>query len=170
MGRPGHSGMTRVCVGAATVAVAVATFSPPIIAATTTANLNVTANVITSCTVTAGTLAFGDYDPVAGANLDQTGSFQVACTKGTSPQIGLDNGANFNVTRRMTNGTDFLGYEIYKETGRTNIWGNTGGGLVTIGPLSSNALQTQTVYGRVPFGQDVGTGNYTDTVVITVTF
>lgn len=167
MGRPGNTGLTWVCVGVATLGVALAT-SVRLQAAT--ANLTVTANVITSCTVTAGSLAFGAYDPTAAGNLDQNGSFQVACTKGTSPTIGLDNGTNFAVTRRMSNGTDFLGYEIYKETGRSNLWGNSGGGLVTIGPLASNAPQTQTVFGRVAPGQNVGVGNYTDTVVITVTF
>jgi len=98
---------------------------------TATANLNVTATVITSCTVAGGSLAFGNYDPTLGSNLDQNGSFTVACTKGTSPIVGLNNGANFATSRRMSNGTDFLEYEIYKETGRTNIWGNAGGAAVT---------------------------------------
>jgi len=143
-------------------------------AATATANLSVSASVIQACVVTGGTLAFGNYDPTAGANVDQSGSFQVACTKGsTGVTIGLGLGANASASqRRMTNGTDFLNYEIYKETARTNIWGNTGAALVSYTPVTTSAATTMTVFGRAPSGQlNVGVGaSYTDTVVITVTF
>lgn len=63
-----------------------------------------------------------------------------------------------------------LTYELYKESGRTNVWGDSGGAAVTLAAASSNAPQTLTVYGRVPPGQDVGVASYTDTVLITVTF
>lgn len=143
-------------------------------AATVTANLSVTASVIQACVVTGGTLAFGNYDPTAGANLDQTGGFQVACTKGsTGVTIGLGLGANANASqRRLTNGADFLNYEIYKEAARTNVWGNAAAALVAYTPVTTSTATTFTVYGRIPSGQtDVGAGAaYTDTVVITVTF
>jgi spore coat protein U-like protein len=168
MGRPRRIGTSWLCVGIATLAVATA--SARLHALTATANLTVTATVITSCTVTGGSLAFGNYDPTLATNLDQNGSFIVACTKGTSPIVGLNNGANFATSRRMSNGTDFLEYEIYKETGRTNIWGNAGGAAVTLGPMTTNAPQTVTVFGRVTPAQNVGTGGYSDTVLITVTF
>jgi spore coat protein U-like protein len=143
-------------------------------AATATANLSVTATVIQACVVTGGTLAFGNYDPTAGANVDQTGTFQVACTKGsTGVTIGLGLGANAATSqRRMTNGTDFLNYEIYKEGARTNVWGNAGAALVSYTPVTTSTATTFTVYGRIPSAQtDVGVGtSYADTVVITVTF
>ncbi|MFN2446741.1 MAG: spore coat U domain-containing protein [Vicinamibacterales bacterium] len=143
-------------------------------AATATANLSVTASVIQACVVTGGTLAFGSYDPTAGANVDQTGTFQVACTKGsTGVTIGLGLGANASgAQRRMTNGTDFLNYELYKEAARTNIWGNAGTALVSYAPVTTSGQTTFTAFGRVPSGQtNVGVGaTYTDTVVITVTF
>lgn len=143
-------------------------------AATATANLSVTTSVIQACVVTGGTLAFGSYDPTAGANVDQSGTFQVACTKGsTAVTIGLGLGANAAASqRRMTNGTDFLNYEIYKEGARTNIWGNAGATLVAYSPVTTSAATTFTAFGRVPSGQtNVGVGaTYTDTVVITITF
>jgi len=140
-------------------------------AATATANLTVTATVIASCTVTAGTVAFGSYDPTASVNVDQSGTFTVACTRGTPATVGLGTGVNpSGAIRRMTNGVDFLAYELYKETGRTNVWGNTGGALVSLPAAPSNAPQTLTVFGRVAPGQNVGIGAYADTVVITVTF
>lgn len=146
---------------------------PHVHAATATANLSVTASVVQACLVTGGTLAFGNYDPTAGTNLDQTGTFQVACTKGsTGVTIGLGLGANASASqRRMTDGTDFLNYELYKETARTNVWGNSGANLVSYTPVTSSTATTFTAYGRVALGQTgVGVGSYTDTVVITVTF
>jgi spore coat protein U-like protein len=140
-------------------------------AATASANLTVTATVVSTCSVGAGSLAFGNYDPTAASNVDQAGTFQVTCTKGTSATVGLDTGSNASgSTRRMTDGTDFLSYELFKETARTNVWGNAGAGLVALAAAPSNAAQTVTVYGRISGSQDVRAGSYSDTVVITVTF
>ena len=160
----------RVLAACAT-ALAIATASTqPAIAATATANLTVTATVLASCTVSNATLAFGNYDPTGG-NVDQSASLQVACTKGTPATVGLNTGANASgSTRRMGNGTDFLVYELYKEAGRTNVWGNAGSDLISLAAAASNAAQTLTVYGRVSGLQDVSVGSYTDTVVVTVTF
>ena len=158
--------------GVCALAIAAAVVSAPAVnASTATGNLTVTATVISSCSVTAGTLAFGNYDPTLGSNVDQSGTFQVSCTKGTSATVGLDAGANASgATRRMTNGTDFLTYELYKETARSNVWGNSGAGLVSLSAAPSNSPQTLTVYGRVTGSQNVGAGSYSDTVVVTVTF
>jgi spore coat protein U-like protein len=140
-------------------------------AATATANLTVTATVISVCIVSNGAVAFGSYDPTSGTALDQSGTFTVTCTKGTSATVGLNTGANASGSvRRMTDGTDFLSYELYKEVGRTNVWGNAGGALVSLAAAASNLPQTQTVFGRVTAGQNVGVGAYLDTVLITVTF
>jgi spore coat protein U-like protein len=145
--------------------------APVVKANTANANLAVSATVVSSCTVGAGTLAFGNYDTTSASNVDQSGTFQVTCTKGTTATVGLDTGANpLTGTRRMTNGTDFLTYELYKETARTNVWSNSGAGLVSLAAAPSNSAQTLTVYGRITGSQNVGAGSYTDTVVITVTF
>lgn len=149
----------------------VAAAAPVANAATATANLTVTATVLSTCSVAAGSLAFGNYDPTSASNVDQAGTFQVTCTKGTSASVGLDTGSNASgSTRRMTDGTDFLSYELFKETARTNVWSGSGAGLVSLAAAPSNAAQTLTVYGRVSGSQNVRAGSYSDTVVITVTF
>lgn len=62
----------------------------------------------------------------------------------------------------------FLSYALYQDTGRTTVWGNTGGtGVANTGTGTQNAL---TVYGAVAAGQAVPAGSYSDTVVATVTF
>jgi spore coat protein U-like protein len=144
-------------------------------AATSTANLGVTATVTNNCTISTVALAFGSYDPVvanASANLDGTGTVVVACTKGATANIGLANGSNFSGgARRMSNGgSEFLAYELYQEAGRTNIWTNVSGGWVATGAAPSKAARNFTVYGRVASNQDVTAGSYSDTVVATVNF
>src|SRR5262245_61750686 len=72
------------------------------------ANMQVNANVIRKCTISAQPLAFGSYDPVqtnAAAPLDGQTTLTVACTKGTAISIGMDAGTNAQGTvRRMTSG------------------------------------------------------------------
>lgn len=144
-------------------------------AASTSANLNVSATVIRNCTISTAAVAFGSYDPIvanATANLDATGTVTVACTKGTTATIGLDLGQNAaGSARRMTAGlTDRLGYELYKDTGRTTIWGNSGGDLFDPGAAPSKKPRSFDVYGRVAAGQDVEAGAFADVVVATINF
>jgi spore coat protein U-like protein len=162
----------RTGVAAAIVCVGIlASNVQPAAAATANATLTITATVISACTVTNGTVAFGNYSPVDSANVDQTGTFTVACTKGTGATVGLATGNNSLAgARRMTNGVEFLTYELYKEAARTNVWANALTGLVTLLPAASNAPQTLTVYGRIAPGQNVAIGSYTDSVSITVTY
>ena len=144
-------------------------------AGSNTANLSVSSSVIANCTISTLPIAFGAYDPVvanATTNDDDAGSVIVACTKGTAATIGLGLGANASGTiRRMKDATtDYLTYELYQETGRTTVWGTTGTALLSIGAAPSKAPRTFAVYGRIPSGQDVPAGSYTDTVVATVNF
>jgi spore coat protein U-like protein len=149
----------------------VATLGSALSAATQSANLTVTATVTASCSVSNTTLAFGGYNTTSPANVDQNATLQVACTKGTTATVGLDEGSHASGgARRMSNGTDFLTYQLYKEAARTNVWGNSGSDLVSLAAASSNASQSLTVYGRVPGSQDVSIGSYSDTVLVTVTF
>jgi spore coat protein U-like protein len=143
-------------------------------AATATANLAVSATVTNNCTISTAPLAFGSYDPVAAnaaSNLDGTGTVIVACTKGTAATIGLGLGSNASgSTRRLTDGANYLTYELYQDAPRATVWGNAGADLYSPGAAPSKASRNFTVYGRVPANQDVPSGNYSDTVVATVNF
>jgi spore coat protein U-like protein len=74
----------------------------------------------------------------------------------------------------MSNGTDSLQYELYSDVAGGTVWGNSGGALVTWGAFGSIASQgagvSRPVYGRIPGGQDVSVGSYTDTITATVNF
>ncbi len=149
----------------------------PSFAGSATSNFSVTASVANNCTISTAAISFGAYDPLvanASAPLDSTGSVTITCTKGATTTIGLNTGANganaSGTTRAMKSGSDYLSYEIYQDTGRTTVWGNSGGGLFTPAAAPDKNPRTFTTYGRVPSAQDVPTGSYTDTVTATVNF
>jgi spore coat protein U-like protein len=69
--------------------------------------------------------------------------------------------------RVMTDGTDNLNYELYSDGGRASVWGSTlatGEGYTSV----SNAQVVYPIYGRVAALQNVGPGNYSDSVTITL--
>jgi spore coat protein U-like protein len=141
---------------------------------TRTASFAVNASVAANCTIVATPLAFGSYDPVVtnlATPLDGSSTVTITCTKGATSTVGLDLGAHASGgVRRLSNGGEFLTYELYKEAARTNVWGGSGSGLVNPGAAPSKTARTLTVYGRVAGGQDAATGSYTDTIVATITF
>jgi spore coat protein U-like protein len=143
-------------------------------AATATADLAVSATVSVNCTISTAPLAFDPYDPVdtnAAASLNGTGTVTVACTKNVAPTIALGLGDNASgATRRMTDGTNFLTYQMYKDAARTQVWGDAAGELLSPGAAPSKAPRNFTVYGAVAGNQDVPAGDYDDTVVATVNF
>jgi spore coat protein U-like protein len=150
-------------------------------AATSTANLAVSASIASECSIEAApTLGFGAYSPVganSGANaLNGSGNLSVTCTTGsTAPTIALNDGANPGTgssgvvpVRQMANGAARLGYFLYQEAGRTTVWGD---GVTSKAVTTPDGLaHTETIYGKVPGGQNQPVGAYMDTVVVTVTF
>ncbi len=134
-------------------------------AATATATFQVTATVAATCSATTTNLGFGTY---TGAQIDQTNTIDVTCTNGTTYTVGLNNGANYSApNRRMTNGTNFLNYDLYNDAPGGTRWGDGSG---TVNGTGNGMAQTLTVYGRLPAGQTLYTGSYTDTIQVTITY
>lgn len=169
------SNSVRVVVAAAAVAAAMIWLAPARALAGPGTNIAVYASVVANCTITATSIGFASYDPVgnqATANLDAQGSLTVACTKGVNPSVGLDNGVNgtTDLVRRLAGNGAFLTYELYKEESRITPWRNSGTGLLSLGTAPSKTARSFPVYARLPGGQDVPAGTYTDTIVATVNF
>ncbi|MCA0403672.1 MAG: spore coat U domain-containing protein [Proteobacteria bacterium] len=145
-------------------------------AATTTTTFAVTATVAAACTVTATPLAFGTFVPANATNLDQTNTISVTCTNGTTYAVGLNAGTSSGATvttRKMTGTTstsNLLPYELYSNTGRTTNWGNTPGTDTPAASTGTGAVQTLTVYGRIPTNTTAVPDSYSDTITVTVTF
>lgn len=146
-------------------------------AGTSTADLGVSATVINNCAIVASSsVAFGAYDPLAGSPLDATGALTVACTAGSSATIMLGQGVYHTLgstdaapARQMSYGTSMLAYELYSDSPGGTVWGNT---LATglLYDSTSSVAQNVTVFGRIPSGQGVPAGDYSDTVVATISF
>jgi spore coat protein U-like protein len=134
-------------------------------------DVQVTATVSRKCTITTTDLAFGDYDPLisnrsgAGSDLDSQASITVACTAGAAPIVWISPGT----AGRVMTGAGNLSYELYSDAARSVVWPSTSGTAFSFG-TSSGDPQTRTVYGRIPRGQNVAVGAYTQTVTVTVNF
>jgi spore coat protein U-like protein len=142
-------------------------------AATATANLGVQITITAACTLTGGTLNFGNQGILA-ANIDQSATMGVTCTNTTPYTVGLDKGANGAsvTTRKMKGGatnTEFVNYSLFSDAGRVTNWGTTIG-TDTVAGTGNGSAQTISVYGRVPAQATGSPGAYTDTVTITVTY
>lgn len=164
----------RAVMGLTVVGALVVAGGAAVSAAVATEDLGVAAIVSVKCTITTAPVAFGEYDPVethAALDLDGTGTVSIACTKGSTVQIGLDLGSNpAGSVRQMTaGGIDRLTYELYSDA-YTTVWGDVAGSWLEPVAAPSKAARPFTVYGRVSANQDVAAGTYTDTVEATVNF
>ena len=130
----------------------------------------VRANVIAYCEVSATDIDFGTAG-VLDANVDSTGQISVRCTNGTPYQVKLNGGlagAGSPDQRRMTKGSESVRYGIYRDSARTQGWGDQPGNVAN-GTGNGNA-QVFTTYGRVFPQTTPSPGTYTDTVVVTVVY
>jgi spore coat protein U-like protein len=145
-----------------------------------------TAHAGADCNITAVSLNFGVYDPALASPDDAAGTVTVTCAY-TPPgatrvaySILLSGGMNSPVAtdRRMAAGTATLGYNVYLDAARSQVWGNGFGGTViasgtmTLGPGQGNGTRTQVhpVYGRIPGLQDAVPGTYVDTLVLSLNY
>jgi spore coat protein U-like protein len=139
------------------------------------ATMLVTATVVRKCVIQTMPMDFGTYDAIAQqatAALDAQATITVACTKGTTISVAIDDGLYDRArTRRMADMTrDFLDYELYKDPSRTQRWGSRRDEVYDGGVAPSRDPRAFIVYGRVPGGQDVAPGTFIDMVVVTVEF
>jgi spore coat protein U-like protein len=138
-------------------------------ASTATTTFTVSASVISSCSISASNMAFGNYSL---AQLDATSTVTVTCTSGAVVKIGLNAGTGSGATvsaRKMASGSNTLSYGLYSDSSRSVNWGNTPG-TDTVNTTGTGSAQAFTVYGRVPANQTSPIGTYSDTVTATVTF
>ena len=138
-------------------------------AATATTTFSVTAQVVTTCSVTATNMAFGNYSGVA---LPATATLNATCSTGTPYTIGLNAGTGTGATitkRKMhSTGAELLNYTLSKDAAHTINWGNTAAD--TVPGTGNGAVQPLTVFGQIPAGQFIQSGAYSDTITVTLTF
>lgn len=128
-----------------------------------------------NCTITTVGVAFGTYDVFSAAVVTSAGSVTIRCVgigRGVEPvTVSLGPGKNGSFhPRKMFRGLETLDYNLYIDAGGTQIWGDSSSGTQQFSSVSNNRPVTLPVFGRVPPGQDVSVGNYSDTIVATINF
>lgn len=101
----------------------------------------------------------------------------MTCTNTTPYNIGLDAGTTTGstVANRLMAGTatgntaTTVAFQLYRDAGRSTIWGNTQD-TDTVGGTGTGAAQTLTVYGQVPPQTTPRADTYQTTVTATVYF
>ena len=142
-------------------------------AASNTSPLEINAVVVANCQIVTSDLAFGAYDPLlehATRELDGSAQVTMLCTRSSRAEIIIDSGRNpIGTYRGLSGGTQHVSYQLYRDAGRTQVWGSAGNALQFV----SNGVarpERFVVYGRIPPGQEVASGVYTDVVTATVDF
>ncbi|MBZ9601988.1 Csu type fimbrial protein [Phyllobacterium chamaecytisi] len=102
---------------------------------------------------------------------DQQGEFRVMCPKGTNYDLKLgwgDQGVS-NTTRYMSNGNEKINYDLFKDSQRSQLWGDAGA-LVLKGQKGDGLETAFPVYARVPKQNTPSQGTYNDHVVVTLEY
>jgi spore coat protein U-like protein len=138
--------------------------------------LLISVNILSAaCSVSTTPVNFGSYDVFSTSPTDSTGLITITCDETPAPwapvSIGPSpNSGGFNPRKmRLTSGTDLLNYNLYTGATYASIWGDGTSGTVRVWrTFRRNIPQNLTVYGRIPPGQDVPAGTYTDTLTVTL--
>ena len=145
--------------------------------ATTGTSFAVTATVQSTCSATAGTLAFSPYTPGGGV-ITNNGTISVKCTKNTPFTVALNGGTTAGGTvaqRLMALGANTLQYNLFTTAALTQVFGDGSGTSKTVTGTGAGVAtaSTVTVFGQLPdsaANQAAVAGNYTDTITVTVTY
>jgi spore coat protein U-like protein len=133
---------------------------------------------LSDCTVSTTPVTFGNYDIFSTHPLDTAGTVTVNCTSDVvKANLTLGQSAtsgSFNPRQmKRSGGTDLLNYNIFTDVARTTIFGNGTGGTAEIGlkrPTGKPQPWNQiiNIYGRIPTGQDISVGTYSDILTLTL--
>lgn len=139
------------------------------------------ASAATMCSVAIGNVVFGSYDVFSPTSLDTGATVIVTCRRDDGPQNvnvaiaigpGVHGGSTASRKMKMPGG-DLLDYNLFRDAGRTSVWGQVPGldafTQTLAVPNKSSAQLNAMIFGRIPAGQDVLKGTYADNVVLTVT-
>lgn len=121
-----------------------------------------------ACTVSATPLAFGSIDPLSGESTESVGSLTVECPESTAYALSVTPGTGTYSQRLMSAGELTLAYNLYIDQEHSIIFGDgTGDTRVMNG---EGQVTEHVVYGKVPNQPRAYPGNYTDDIVVTVSY
>jgi spore coat protein U-like protein len=119
------------------------------------------------------TLGFPNYDVFVAAPTvtSQIAKFSCNGTQATiTVGVGKSATSNSIANRQLaqTPGSGRLNYNIYKDGGYSNLWGDGTAGTTALVVNTINRAASVPIYGKIDPGQDAPVGNYKDTVVLSV--
>jgi len=136
-------------------------------AAQDSSSFDSTIQVLPFCSIATTDLNFGTISAGVISAVDASTTLSVDCSNNTNYSVALSNGANFDTTRRMAWGGNFIRYALYSDPSRSTEWNTT----QTVSGTGNGSTRNHTIYGRVTSGQNVSNpGSYGDTIVATVTY
>ena len=115
-----------------------------------------------TCTATPSNLDFGNVNPITGAAVARSGTINVTCNWtliSLQPNALVCLNLSTATTRAMANGAGTLQYNLYQDSGNTQLWGSTVSGNTPISvsiakPLIGTAGNaTVNFYGQITAGQ-----------------
>lgn len=172
--RPRPAAQWNDWLSASALTIASLLITAPARATTVTNTFTVQAVINASCNVAATTLNFGTYDPTSGTALTGSSTVNVFCTSGTpyTAALSVGTGGGSFTTRTVASGGNTLNYNLYRDSARSQVWGDGTGSTFTVSGTGSGVLTANplTVYGQMPTAQDEPPGTYTSTITVTVTF
>lgn len=132
-------------------------------------NVAIQESAPTACSVSASGLAFGAY---TGAASQAQTSVTATCSLSTPYTIALSGGSNLNGTqRRMTDSAGhYIPYDLYSDSARTTAWGDGTSLGATVSGTGAGSAASYTVYGATAVQSATPPGNYSDSVVVTVSY
>jgi spore coat protein U-like protein len=142
------------------------------------------AHAVVTCYVRqAGTVLFTAYDATSRTPNDASLAIVIGCDRDGGPasvsvEVALGASAVSGAVairqmRQVGGAGDLLRYNLYRDSGRSAVWGSTSGldtSVQTIPnvPNKGSATITFTIYGRINTLQDVSPGTYSDALQVTV--
>lgn len=144
-------------------------------------------DLFTGCRISATDVVFGSYVPFNVS--ESTGSVLLSCgslitllgNNSISYEVKLSSGGSSPLARKMSNDNDNdndkLGYNLYMDSSYNTFWGETTpnthiGKFNYSGILGVIVVKSEdfSVHGRIPAGQFVSAGIYSDLITVTVVY
>lgn len=130
-----------------------------------------------NCTMSTTSMAFGNFIAVNNTASTTTATITVTCTATTASTVqytvtaSAGNSGNQNARYMSDSSSDSLSYNAYTSTSYAQVFGTTY--IIQINySLAANASQTDNhiIYGKIPAAPSAVINNYTDTLVLTLSY
>lgn len=127
-----------------------------------------------TCSVSTTAVNFGSYLVFQSAPTTSTGSVILTCqgtVKTYAVSLNAGHSGSFG-NRSLIGGGSSLFYQLYIDATRLTIWGDGSGGSATAAGSfgKGGGTNVHTIYGQLFPLQNIIPGNYTDSVLVTLSF